>query len=820
MRLIRKSNGSSILVDMNHPLGSGGEARVFAVTDAERLCAKIYHQPTPEQVRKLTVMVENPPDIPISGADHHSIAWPIDLLYHAYGSRGFAGFLMPRVSGMRPLFNVYNPAIRRKETPLFTYEYLYTAAINVAWAVRALHQRGYVIGDINESNILVKDTGLVTLVDTDSFQVHDPVRQTTYRCPVGKPDYTPPELQNCNFRTIDRTPEHDLFGLAVLIFQLLMEGTHPFSGIYLGHGDPPPYSERIRAGHYPYGARPVPYKPMPQAPPMALLPPTLKALFARCFEDGFHDPSARPDAATWSAALKEAAASLTVCTENPLHRYGAHLTRCPWCGRKALLGGRDPFPPEPQERIKRPSRSQPARYPVTLPPRNLPAPQPAQASPVVSPSPQQAVAASGSAGVPSAMSWPLAPSAYYNSYSTPLPRLPSLPPYPAATWAAGVLALLAIFLPVLHFITGLFALIAAIIGWKVARAGRPMAFLSGLTGALAVTVVLAHAAERRYIPAYVRTISESGPIYSVAFSPDSSTVATAMGRNEDQRLIPGELNLYDTVEGTLDRSITGIGSVTAVAYSPDGKLLANGTDAVLLNGIVRLRDAHSYLTRGELNGFQGDVSALAFSHDSERLAVGTRARTVDVWAVHRLYPVAQIPAPGEVFGVAFSNDNRLVAIASGSVTSGLPGHVCIYDLSTARFLWNHRAHGAQALSVAFSPDDKMLYSAGVDNAIRVWDAHTGKLLRMISADDAGGLNAVALSPDGTKAVTGSTDGVVRLWDMRTGQVLYRFAPPAGTSQEEDAVINAVSYAPNGRFIAAGTQGGTLYIWRVPARFVR
>src|SRR5712691_4689158 len=89
------------------------------------------------------------------------------------------------------------------------------------------------------------DTALVTLVDTDSFQVCEPHNGVVYRCPVGKPEFTPPELQGCPFAQVDRAPEHDLFGLAVLLFQLLMEGTHPFAGVYQGHGDPPPYETRI-----------------------------------------------------------------------------------------------------------------------------------------------------------------------------------------------------------------------------------------------------------------------------------------------------------------------------------------------------------------------------------------------------------------------------------------------------------------------------------------------------------------------------------------------------------------------------------------------
>ena len=279
---------------------------------------------------------------------HISIAWPIDLLYTLDGQQGVVGFLMPYVPRMRPLLEYYNPLTRRQQCPLFNYRYLHRTAHNLAAAMRALHARGYVIGDVNESNILVTDTALVTLVDTDSFQVRQSQNGIVYRCPVGKPEFTPPELQGRLFAHLDRAPEHDLFGLAVLIFQLLMEGTHPFAGVFLGHGDPPPYEARIAAGYFSYSRkRHGPYRPMPSAPSSAILHPTLQELFVRCFEDGHRQPCARPDAQTWQRALQEAENALVSCSVNDQHLYSNHLGSCPWCARTVRLKGRDPFPSRP-----------------------------------------------------------------------------------------------------------------------------------------------------------------------------------------------------------------------------------------------------------------------------------------------------------------------------------------------------------------------------------------------------------------------------------------------------------------------------------------
>jgi serine/threonine protein kinase len=338
------SNGQRLTLDAAAMLGAGGEALVYTIPQDRSLVAKVYRTPDKVPARKLAVMVTNPPADPMGSHGHISIAWPVSLLATVDGQQ-VIGFLMPRVTGRHPLIACYNPAIRRQQWPLFNYRYLLRTAHNLAAAMRALHARGYVIGDVNESNILVTDTALVTLVDTDSFQVREPRHGVVYRCPVGKPEFTPPELQGCPFSQVDRAPEHDLFGLAVLIFQLLMEGTHPFAGVYRGHGDPPPYEARIATGHFPYTRRrQVPYDPKPAAPPFDLLPPTLQELFRRCFETGHTQALARPDASTWQRALQGVEQALIACPANDQHLYSHHLPTCPWCVRTQRLGGRDPFP--------------------------------------------------------------------------------------------------------------------------------------------------------------------------------------------------------------------------------------------------------------------------------------------------------------------------------------------------------------------------------------------------------------------------------------------------------------------------------------------
>ncbi|MFB8793025.1 MAG: SUMF1/EgtB/PvdO family nonheme iron enzyme [Microcoleus sp.] len=347
MQVKRQSDGQ--VINLGSEIARGGEGAIHPYPPDASLVAKVYHANKLKDIDsdKLRVMLTNPPDDSVK-KDHGcvSIAWPVDLLLSINSSQSIIGFLMPRVSmqQVRPIHDYYSRKTRREKNLGFNYLSLHRTARNFAAAMSALHAKQYVIGDVNESNILVYDTAMVTLVDTDSFQVRDSQRGKVYRCRVGKPEYTPPELQGQKFADYDRTPEHDLFGLGVLIFQLLMEGTHPFVGVYQGSGEPPPTEKRILAGHFPHGTKKVPYNHKPMALPFEVLHPTLRQLFVCCFEDGHSKPQARPDARTWMKALDEAEKALVSCGVNSEHRYGGHLSDCPWCERKKQLKGIDPFP--------------------------------------------------------------------------------------------------------------------------------------------------------------------------------------------------------------------------------------------------------------------------------------------------------------------------------------------------------------------------------------------------------------------------------------------------------------------------------------------
>jgi Metal binding domain of Ada len=339
------SSGNAVV--LGSQLGSGGEAVIYAVTTSAvsnglPLVAKIYHRATRDGTDKLKEMLVDPPEDPTKHVGHTSICWPQRLLYDSRSS--CVGFVMPRLDlkSSIPLYRVYNPVDRLTFAATFDWGYLLRTAINVSAVVEAIHNHDYVVGDINESNLLVTNRALVTLVDCDSMQVPRD-DGGVFRCPVGKPDFTPPELQGVDFSSVDRNKDHDDFALSVLIFLLLMEGVHPYSGVWTGAGDPPPVETRIRNGHSPYVGK-GPVNPMPIAVKFDFLPPSVRDLCSQCFLVGHTQPWKRPSPRDWRETLTAVEKSLRTCKKNPHHRYGDHLRACPWCERTALMRGIDPFP--------------------------------------------------------------------------------------------------------------------------------------------------------------------------------------------------------------------------------------------------------------------------------------------------------------------------------------------------------------------------------------------------------------------------------------------------------------------------------------------
>ncbi|MFM6502446.1 MAG: protein kinase domain-containing protein [Dolichospermum sp.] len=315
-------------------IANSGEAKVWR-TNQNGYLAKIYHSPTSERVQKLAVMIDHPPTEPNSHLHHVSFAWPKSVLKNAQGN--FVGFLMPEIKGGKELIDVYNPQRRKKLELEIDWRFLHTTALNIASIIAALHEAGYVLGDIKPQNILVNNRALPSIIDTDSFQIKNPRNSKVYRCLVGSEGYTPPELMGRDFDIIEQTEVHDRFRLGVIIYQLLFGGNSPFQGKWTGAGETPEPNELIRRGLWVYGANTL-ITAAARTIPLEIVYPDIQQCFLKCFNDGHKNPNSRPTAREWLEALKVGNDNLTICGRVDSHYYSRTFGNCYWCDRSTNLG--------------------------------------------------------------------------------------------------------------------------------------------------------------------------------------------------------------------------------------------------------------------------------------------------------------------------------------------------------------------------------------------------------------------------------------------------------------------------------------------------
>lgn len=298
-------------------VGRGGEGTVHGVAGRPYEVAKIYREiPDASRVDKLTAMIARlakAPDL----AEY--CAWPQALVYNQ--DQQCTGFLMARIEEHSAVHDVYAPEQRKAIHPTMGWNFLVRIAANAARMFASLHRHGVLVGDVNERNLLIGRDATVRLVDCDSFQIIDGDR--VFRTAVGVVDYTPPELQGADFSTVNREPNHDRFGLAVIVFKLLFMGRHPYSGGATGE-----LALAIRELQYDYGELSARIRHLV---PLTVLSVTLMDLFTCAFGPDGVRQEGRPGAEVWLSALDAFEHSLVECRVEPLHRHPLHAARCIWC---------------------------------------------------------------------------------------------------------------------------------------------------------------------------------------------------------------------------------------------------------------------------------------------------------------------------------------------------------------------------------------------------------------------------------------------------------------------------------------------------------
>jgi len=303
------------------------------------------------------------------------------------------------------------------------------------------------------------------------------------------------------------------------------------------------------------------------------------------------------------------------------------------------------------------------------------------------------------------------------------------------------------------------------------------------------------------------SLDAESTINALAFSPDGRTIITA-SRDSRARLWDSQsgrelakFKHYDSEADDLNLMRIAVEGVTSVAYSPDSKTVATaGVDKT-----VRLWDIQKGEEIARLN-HDDEVWNLSFSPDGRIIATASGG-TVQLWNTQSDQELPHFFHDSwDVFDVVFSSDGRTIATSSNGNMAWL------WDAESGRKLARLeygipdepliaiKSFTSGVEDIAFSPDGRTLAAAGLYGTVSLLDSRSGKELFHLNhkAFD------VAYSPDGQFFATANDDKTARLWDTQSGKELFQL--------KHDASVVKVAFSPNHKIIATTTLEGTAWLW--------
>jgi WD40 repeat protein len=285
----------------------------------------------------------------------------------------------------------------------------------------------------------------------------------------------------------------------------------------------------------------------------------------------------------------------------------------------------------------------------------------------------------------------------------------------------------------------------------------------------------------------IKTFTDhSGPVKSVAFSPDGNMAISGSSDNS--------LKIWDMSTRKCIKTLTGHTKVVrSVAFIANGKKAISASD----DRTLKLWDVTTGQCLKTFTGHDEYIYSMAVNPAGTKVLSGCYDHTIKLWDIATGQCLKTFNGHSSwVESLAFSPDGKTALSAS------FDGIIIRWDIATGQKLKVWDTHNSN--SIAISADGKTFLSGGYKQSLMLWNFASGECIKTFPGHNKD-INAVAFSPDGQKALSGSSDKDVRLWDLTTGYCLKTFSG-------HNEFVTSVAFSPDGKTALSCSQDKTIKLW--------